>query len=803
MTLRKIAMLGSHLPRLCGIATFTSDLSDSIQGRFPEIELFVLAMNDGEKRHAYPGRVRFELAENDIASYRRAADFLNVNTVDVLCLQHEYGIFGGKAGSNVLAFLRELRMPIVTTLHTILTDPNETQRAVMDELTRLSERLVVMTAHGAATLQAVHGVPRDKIDLIPHGIPLVPFDCENKDQLGVAGKKVLLTFGLLSPDKGIENVIEALPAVLERHPDAVYIVLGATHPHVKAQNGEMYRLGLESLAKKLGVDPAIIFHNRFVSQKELTEFLSAADIYVTPYLNKEQTTSGTLAYALGSGRAVISTPYWHAEELLAEGRGVLVPWRDPPAIAAAVIDLLSDDAKRLSMRQRAAALGREMLWPAVGERYLKSFDRASIEHSARMRSVFQAKTLVERPVDGPELDLEHLRLMTDGTGLLQHAAFSVPSYSDGYCLDDNARALLLMTLIEDAGILGPKETRALSSRYFAFVNHAFNPGSGRFRNFLSYSRLWVEDFGSEESHGRALWALGSVVGRAKEPGRMSLGRGLLQAALPAAEGFSSPRAWAYALLGIDEYLRAFEGDRNVQSFRKRVAERLLGLYQRTATADWPWFEVQATYGNARLSQALIVSGSWMEDKAMIEAGLRSLEWLVSVQLSEDGVFAPIGSNGFYPKGGVKASFDQQPVEACGMVSACLEARRVTGDGRWMEKARRAFNWFMGENQLRQALYDVATGGCRDGLHDDRVNANQGAESTLSFLLALCEMQTADSAGGAKPLAGKEPKEKSSSFPLPRRAGQAGSQPGAGAVGVREAPPREPSRVGSREGVKNL
>jgi len=743
-------MLGSHLPRLCGIATFTSDLSDALQGQSPDIDLFVLAMNDGEKRYPYPGRVRFELAESDLASYRRAADFLNVNTVDVLCLQHEYGIFGGKAGGHVLALLRELRMPVVTTLHTILTEPNETQRAVMDEITRLSERLVVMTAHGAATLKEVHGVSADKIDLIPHGIPYVPFDCANKDQLGVEGKKVLLTFGLLSPDKGIENVIEALPAILAKHPDTVYIVLGATHPHVKANHGEMYRLGLENLAKKLGVDSAIIFHNRFVSQMELTQFLSAADIYVTPYLNKEQTTSGTLAYAMGSGRAVISTPYWHASELLADGRGVLVPWKDPTAIAAAVNDLLSNDDKRLAMRRRAADLGKEMLWPAVGNRYLRSFEQASGEHSVRLKSVFQAKTLVEQPADWPDIKLEHLQLMTDETGLLQHAAFSVPRYEDGYCLDDNARALLLMTLIEDSEAGSVKETRALASRYLAFVNHAFNVEKGRFRNFLPYSRHWVEELGSEESHGRALWALGSVVGRAVNPGHLSLSRDLFQSALPAIQSFSSPRAWAYSLLGIEEYLRAFDGDRGVQNIRKTIAERLLGLYQRTSGSNWPWFENKVTYCNARLCQALIVSGSWMGDKTMLEAGLASLTWLAGIQRTEEGLFAPVGSNGFYTKDGAKAIFDQQPVEACGMVSACLEALRATGDRTWLDQARRAFNWFLGENQLRQSLYEITTGGCRDGLHAERVNENQGAESTLSFLLALCEMRSADVAGGVDP-----------------------------------------------------
>ncbi len=743
-------MLGSYVPRMCGIATFTGDLSDAIASQSPDLDLFVLAMNDGPP-HAYSNRVRFEIAEGDISSYRRAADFLNVNNVDVLCVQHEYGIFGGKAGAHLLALLRELRMPIVTTFHTLLSEPNDLQRAVIEEVAGLSERLVVMTERGAGILRETHGIPGDKIDLIPHGILSVPFDRPAKDGLGMEGKSVLLTFGLLSPDKGIQHVIEALPAILERHPDPVYVVLGATHPHIKEQHGEMYRLGLESLALRLGVAEHIIFHNRFVSQGELVEFLSAADIYVTPYLNLEQSTSGTLAYAVGSGRAVISTPYWHAQELLAEGRGVLVPRGDPGAIALAVNDLLSDGPKRLAMRRRAEALGRDMLWPAVGLSYLRSFERARAERASRRRGVFQAKTLAKRPAELPELNLSHLHHMTDETGLLQHAAFSIPRYQDGYCLDDNARALLLVTLLEDAGMAGGKELSALSSRYLAFVNHAFNAPRGRFRNFLNYSRQWTEEAGSEESQGRALWALGSVVGRARDPGRQSLSSDLFHAALPAVQGFSSPRAWAYTLLGIEEYLRAFEGDSSVRGERMAIAGRLMGLYERSSLPDWPWFEGSATYCNARLSQALIGSGRWMGNQGMLDAGLKSLEWLVSVQVSGDGYFSPIGSNGFYPRGGPMAHDDQQPVEACGMVSACLEAQRAGGGAHWAERARRAFNWLVGENHLHRPLYDAASGGCRDGLHAARVNLNQGAESTLSFLLALTELHSADSPGSLSKL----------------------------------------------------
>lgn len=743
--LHRVALLGNHLPRQCGIATFTTDLAAALTRKFPGVDSFVVAMNDAGRRHAYPPMVRFEIEESDVASYRRAVDFLNVSTVDAVSLQHEYGIFGGKAGRLVLPLLGELRMPIVTTLHTILADPDPAQRRVMDEIVRLSERLVVMSEHGAALLERVHGVAAEKIDLIPHGIPEVMFAAGNKDRLGVEGKSVILTFGLLSPDKGIEYVVDALPAILAEYPDTVYIVLGATHPHVLEQSGETYRLMLEARAQRLGVDASMIFHNRFVSQAELGEFLSAADIYVTPYLKPEQSTSGTLAYAVGAGKAVISTPYRYATELLAEGRGILVPWRDSGAIAQEVIGLLADEERGAVLRRRAAEYGRGMAWGAVARRHVASLDRAVASHAERRRSAFRARTLAERPASLPELNLDHLQCMTDDTGMLQHASFVVPRYEEGYCLDDNARALLLMVLLEEAGNVDRRSVRALASRYLAFVSHAFHPASGRFRNFLTYGRTWGEARGSEDSHGRALWALGTVVGRASDPGRRSLGGDLFHAALPALTHLSSPRAWAYALLGIDEYLRAFQGDTGVQAMRDLLTAKLLDLYDRASDDHWPWFEDHVTYCNARLSQALIRSGTAMGREDMVLVGTGTLDWLGSVQHTPDGYFAPVGSNGFYSRGTPPARYDQQPVEACGMVSACLDAHRITGDARWSRYTSSAFGWFLGQNHLHQPVYDATTGGCRDGLHADRVNENQGAESTISFLLALWDMRSAERA----------------------------------------------------------
>jgi glycosyltransferase involved in cell wall biosynthesis len=743
----KLAFVGNHLPRQCGIATFTSDLSASVALAAPHMEPLVVAMNDAGQNHAYPEQVRFEIAEDDLAAYRRAAQYLNASGVEVVSLQHEYGIFGGKCGNHLLTLLRELRMPVVTTLHTILTTPSALQRTTLDQVISLSERVVVMSEHGANTLRELHGVNPDQIDIIPHGIPLAAQGVRGKPHLGFAGQDVILTFGLLSPDKGIEYVLDAMPQILARHPKAVFVVVGATHPHVKERHGEAYRLELQTRVRRLRIEDSVVFHDRFVEDGELADFLAAADIYVTPYLNPQQSTSGTLARAVAAGRAVISTPYWHARELLAEGRGVLVPVRDASAIAGAALQLLGDDAARAAIGQRAAEHALGSSWPVVAKSYLRSFERA-LEGQRRRRSL-PLNWPLSAPVDLPEVNLDHLRAMTDDTGLLQHATFDVPRYEEGYCLDDNARALLLMTMLEETSTARPRLSRAAAARYLAFVAYAFNRDTRRFRNFMSYSRRWVEDVGSEDSHGRAVWALGAVVGRSAEPSRTGLARELFQAALPPLPTFSSPRAWAYALIGINEYLKAFRGDSGAESLRQVLVDKLCGLHGVHASGDWPWFEESLTYCNSRLSQALIVSGEAMGSAEVTHLGLRTLDWLSEAQISARGHFAPVGSNGFHSRGSVKADFDQQPVEASGMVSACVDALRVSGDPRWAQDGRRAFDWFLGHNHLGLPLYDDSTGGCRDGLHQDRRNENQGAESTLSFLLALQELRSEDVASSAK------------------------------------------------------
>jgi len=740
----RIAFIGNYLPRQCGIATFTTDLCEAIAAEHPKSTCIALPVNDNESGYAYPPRVRFELGEKDIDSYRRAADFLNINSVDLVSLQFEYGIFGGRAGSHILALLRELRMPIVTTLHTILREPDPQQRRVLEEVAALSDRVVVMSERGAKFLHEIYRVARDKIDLIPHGIPDLPFVDPgfHKDLFGVEGKIVLLSFGLLSANKGIENVIAALPAILAKHPNVVYFIVGATHPHVKQHDGETYRLSLQRLAQAKSVAGQVIFYNQFVTLEELVEFIGAADIYITPYLNPAQIVSGTLAYTLGAGKAVISTPYWYAEEMLADERGALVPFRDPPALAAQVIDLLDNEAKRHAMRKRAYMFGRDMIWPQVARRYLESFARARVEKRHFAPSSFAVKPLDKRPGELPPLKLDHLRRMTDDTGMLQHALFTVPNYREGYTIDDNARALLVSALLED---LGHSDAYDLTSRYLAFIGYAFNSETKRFRNFMSFQRHWLEDRGSDDSHGRTLWSLGTLLGRSKVPALTSMAGGLFEQALPAILETTSPRAWAFALIGIHEYLRRFDGDRRAGQVREELAGRLLTLYQNHRSNEWRWYENALTYCNAALPHALLMCGQWIPSHAMTEAGLESLSWLVDLQRADSngGHFVPIGSNGFYQRGGERARFDQQPVEAQAMVSACLEAHRITGDKNWYKEAGRAFDWFLGGNDLNLPIYDPITGGCRDGLHADRPNENQGAESSLAFLQAVLELRLAE------------------------------------------------------------
>ncbi len=742
--IRRIAFIGNSLPRRCGIATFTTDLQQAISNSRPKPETCIVAMTDHGQAYDYPSSVALQIGDDDLEDYLRAADFLNAGRFDTVCLQHEFGIFGGDAGAHILVLLLRLTMPVVTTFHTVLAEPTIAQRAVMVRIAEISSKVVVMAKKGRELLRSVYQVPDDKIEIIAHGIPDVAFVGPDaaKAKLGFGGKSVILTFGLLCANKGIEVMIDAMPLILKRCADAVYVVLGATHPNLVRDHGETYRESLMARVRELDIEDHVVFLDQFVDRATLLEFISMCDVYVTPYLNEAQMTSGTLAYSFGLGKPVVSTPYWHAHELLADGRGILVPFGDTTATGNEIADLLTDDPRRQAMRNRAYAVGRTMTWERTAERYMLAFENARQGHSLRqgpsLRVISGPKGAEPPSPAAPDIQISHFLSMCDDTGLLQHAVHTVPDRSHGYCVDDNARALLLACALNSPG--EQRLSNVLTARFAAFVQHAWNPDTRRFRNFMGFDRTWLEDSGSEDSHGRTLWALGECARTDASPSRRRWATALFAEALATAETFRSPRAWAFTLLGLDAYCAVAPDDLRSQDIRHFLAGRLLSILALVETPEWVWFEEGLAYDNARLPQALIVTGMATRTPGYVDAGLRSLRWLMTQQTSSAGHFRPVGTTSFGEHRQQPRAFDQQPVEATATIASCLAAWRADGDSGWKATASRAFEWFLGNNDLSLALVDLHTGSCRDGLHPDRANENCGAESVLCYLLGRAEIR---------------------------------------------------------------
>jgi len=738
-SIQRIAFIGNHLPRRCGIATFTNDLHRAVAMARSDLETGVVAMTDPGGVYNYPQAVRLAIQDENIGEYVAGAAFLNNAGFDVVSLQHEYGIFGGQAGGNITELLSRLEMPVVTTLHTVLAKPTPAQHDVMQRIIDISAKVVVMSEKGRQLLRSAHDVPASKIETIPHGIPDLPFRETHsaKAKLGFTGQTVILTFGLLSPNKGIETMLDAMPGIIKLCPDVVYVVLGATHPNLVRQQGEAYRHGLMTRVRDLGIQDHVVFFNQFVEQSTLLDFISMCDVYVTPYLNEAQMTSGTLAYSFGLGKAVVSTPYWHAKELLGDGRGILVPFGDAKAISSEIAALLTNDVRRHAMRKRAYASSRSMTWRETAERYLTVFERAREKTPEKILPA--AAPVVSGSNAMPELRIGHFLSLCDDTGILQHAVHSVPDRAHGYCVDDNARALLLSSALARSGDIQPLSEIGTTA-FAAFIQHAWNPDTNRFRNFMGYNRQWLEASGSEDSHGRALWALGECARSDAVPSRRKWAAALFKAALPVLERFSSPRAWVFALLGLDAYCTVETPDTNAGGMRKLLADRLMALFLANQHKDWVWFEDVLAYDNARFSQALIQAGLATGTPAYVETGLRSLRWLMSIQTTSSGCFRPVGSASFGKIRQLPNAFDQQPVEAWATISACIAAYGVSNGEEWSLEARRAFDWFLGKNDLQTTLIDPVTGSCSDGLHPDRANENKGAESVLSYLLSLVELR---------------------------------------------------------------
>lgn len=739
-TLRRIAVIGNSLPRRCGIATFSTDLQRALSKSQPNLHVCIVAMTDHGQTYDYPASVALQIRDDSVAEYVGAAAFLNAGRFDIVCLQHEFGIFGGAAGAHILELLSRLTMPVVTTLHTVLAEPSAAQRAVMERIVDLSARVIVMANKGRELLRDVYRVPDDKIEVIAHGIPDFPLVAPDaaKARLGFSNRSVILTFGLLSPSKGIEVMIDAMPSILKQRPDAVYVVLGATHPNLVRDQGEAYRESLMARVRKLGVEDHVVFLDRFVDQATLLEFISMSDVYVTPYLNEAQMTSGTLAYSFGLGKPVVSTPYWHARELLADGRGVLVAFGDAAETGNEIARLLTDDPRRQAMRERAYAASRSMTWQRTAGRYMATFDNVRQGHRLKVIARVEPAASVPYGPAVPDMQLGHFLSMCDDTGLYQHAVHSVPDRAHGYCVDDNARALLLACALNEPGERPLPDVR--TACFAAFVQHAWNPDTGRFRNFMGFGRTWLEDRGSEDSHGRTLWALGECARRDASPSRRRWAVTLFGEAVSAAATFHSPRAMAFTLLGLDGFCAVAPDDRRAREIRHALADRLMSGLAQVETSDWAWFEEGLAYDNARLPQALIATGVATKTLAYVDAGLRTLRWLTARQTAPAGHFRPVGTTSFGEIRKPPGAFDQQPLEAAATVAACLTASRADGDADWKTAATRAFCWFFGGNDLSVSLVDFETGSCRDGLHPDRANENCGGESVVSYLLALAEMR---------------------------------------------------------------
>ena len=737
---RRVAFIGNHLPRRCGIATFTHDLHRVISITRPDLETCVVAMTNPGCSYDYPPAVRFQIREEVIDEYAQGAELLNNAGFDVVSLQHEYGIFGGQAGGNIVGLLSRLEMPVVTTLHTVLAEPTPIQHDVMRRIIDTSAKIVIMSEMARELLRTVHDVPAHKIDVIPHGIPDFPFlePHHAKVEFGFEQKKIILTFGLLSPNKGIEIMLDAMPGIVKSCPNAVYVVLGATHPNLVRDQGEAYRDSLTARVRELGIGEHVVFFNRFADQATLLNFISMCDVYVTPYLNEAQMTSGTLAYSFGLGKAVVSTPYWHAKELLSDGRGILVPFGDAKALSTEISGLLTNDGRRQAMRKRAYAAGRSMTWVQTAKRYLTIFEIARENIRDGIASPIGAVVSGSKGPIIPEIRVGHFLALCDSTGVIQHSVHSVPDRSHGYCVDDNARALLFSCTLSKFGEMQLSDT--IAARFAAFIQHAWNPDTCRFRNFMSYDRRWLEESGSEDSHGRTLWALAECACEDADASRRRWAAALFKIALPTVETFSSPRAWAFSLLALDPYCTLVGGDLFANRLRTILADRLMSLFSATETNDWIWFEDVLAYDNARLPQALIQTGLTTRTPPYVEVGLRSLRWLMSIQTASSGCFRPIGTKSFGRLRQKPEAFDQQPIEASATISACLAAGRAEHGTEWPAAAMRAFAWFLGENDLQATLIDPDTGRCSDGLHPDRRNENKGAESALSYLLGLAEIR---------------------------------------------------------------
>lgn len=739
-----ISFVSTYIPRQCGIATFAHDLANAVVDLMGEKlsdgrPVSITALSDNPEGYKYPPEVKFEINDQEINDYKEAAYFLNHSQSELISLQHEFGIFGGEYGANIVSLMQNIDKPVVTTFHTILENPLPEQLSLIKEICGYSSYVVVLSKRASRMLQSIYRVPEEKIYFIPHGAPDVPFidPAYYKDKFNLIDRKVLMTFGLLGPGKGLEDVLSSLPKVVKKFPDVAFIILGATHPNVKRDFGEGYRHTLENYVQKNSLQNNVIFINRFVSLKELLEFLLMSDIYISPYHNKNQIVSGTLTYAIACGKAIISTPYWYAEDVLKNETGVLVPFKDPAAFSESINDLLGSESKRNRLRKNAYDKGRDMIWSVVASKYIDIYQKAREKYKKPSRlPMLRSKQALFPPL--PEVDFEYLMTLTDTCGIFQHAKYSIPDRNMGYCSDDTTRALLVTVM--NRNMFYSEKVIGLISIYLSFLMNAFNKETKLFRNFMSYNRDWLDDVGSEDCNSRVLFTLGYIIKNPPFESHLHLSKTLFEESINKTLGFSSPRAYARIIIACILYLNKFSGARDIRRICRIFTERLSNLYKKSSGQKWKWFEDSVTYSNGRLPQAMMMAGIFFKNKDYVEIGLDSLEWLFDEQYDETNKsLSLIGNKGWLVKGKHKSKYDQQPVEIPSLIDACYQAYNITKSEEWIKKIGVAFTWFLGNNDKGETLYDFSTGGCCDGLSESGVNKNMGAESTLSWLISLHRM----------------------------------------------------------------
>lgn len=739
-----VALISSYVPRQCGIATYSNDLAIHLAQHVhrrqlaEDDHLSVVAMNDRDGEYKYGPQVHFEIRQHQRGDYRNVADSLNAGDAEVVNLQHEYGLYGGPDGRYIIELLDRLKKPAVTTLHTVLSRPLPGQRETLTQIAEHSSAVIVLADRAKMLCNEIYGIPSEKLHLIHHGTPDIAFHDPNdhKKRFQLEGRPVILTFGLLGPSKGIENMLDALATVAEKHPEVAYMIVGATHPVIRRESGESYRLGLERRIEDLGIADNVIFHNNYVSLPVLIEFMKAADLYVTPYQSKEQIVSGTLAFAVACGKAIVSTPYYYAQEMLADGRGLLAEFGDSKSLAGHIMQLLDDPKQRSSMQKRAYDFGRQMVWSAVAKQYDKVY-RGAIKEFRRKAATEVVAKRPGLPLSLPEVRLDHLYRLTDDTGILQHATYSTPNRDHGYCTDDNARALLVAAM--SFRLLNDGKVVPYMERYLSFLHHAWNNDAKRFRNFMSYDRRWLDDDGTEDVIARCIWALGYLVTHPPAEQDLSMALNLFHQAADSTRRVKHPRSQALCIVGFHYYLRRFGEATHIRELMESMAGELHAKYKESQGPDWRWLDNRLTYNNARIPQSLILAGGMLDNDEMLNCGLESLLWLLKSQTSPEGNLSVVGNDGWWVRGRKKAQFDQQPIEAVALVEACKAAYKANGDHEWLSHMRRCFEWYLGRNDLEASMVDFKTRGCADGLNSEGINLNQGAESTLCWLLALLTM----------------------------------------------------------------